>query len=356
MTDTMKWVGMIATFVIVIVLPLYAIQESSQQDKLLNDYYRTTVLSSTDLYAENCVICHGAAGEGIGENPALNSESVRMMSETDLGKVISRGRDGTQMAGWASEEGGIFSNPQIDDFVTFIQQANWAFVEARVAELGLIPPEVIQMEVSEEMLAGLADLPNGEALRAGLLVYAEYCAACHGSNGVGTVIAPAIDSPDLRATPKEDTIRLVNSGVPGTLMANWENILTSDQTNLVVDLIYHWPEIVQAGIDFPEVEVMPILSSPELIASGQRLFNIACKSCHGIDGYGTPMAPALNNQIFLSETPNAAIYQIIAGGIPDTLMPAWGSRLTDQELQSLVAYMRSLEESAPAILPPILNP
>ncbi len=74
-----------------------------------------------------------------------------------------------------------------------------------------------------------------------------------------------------------------------------------------------------------------------------------------MDGYGTPMAPALNNQIFLSDFPDAAIYQVIAGGVPETLMPAWGSRLNDQEIQSLVAFMRSWEETAPAILPPVLG-
>lgn len=355
MTNTMKWTGMLATLMIIIIMPLYTLRESSQQENLLENYYTTAVLTSTDLYAENCAVCHGAAGEGIGDNPPLNSAPVQLMSETDLNKVISRGRNGTLMAGWAAEEGGIFSNPQIDDFVTFIQQVNWEFVEVRVAELGLIPPEVIQMEVSDEMLANLADLPGGEALSDGLLVYAENCAACHGSNGAGTVIAPAIDSADLRAIPKEETIQLVNNGVSGTLMAGWQNLLAQDQISSLIDLIYRWPEMVQAGVDFPEAEVMSIPSSPELIAAGDQLFNIACKSCHGVDGYGTRMAPALNNQIFLSETPDAAIYQIIAAGVPDTLMPAWGSRLTDQELQSLVAFMRSWEESAPAILPPILG-
>ena len=67
------------------------------------------------------------------------------------------------------------------------------------------------------------------------------------------------------------------------------------------------------------------------------------------------MAPALNNQLFLSETPDAAIYQIIAGGVPDTLMPAWGSRLNDTEIQSIVAFLRSLEDTAPSIVPPITD-
>ena len=133
-------------------------------------------------------------------------------------------------------------------------------------------------------------------------------------------------------------------------------MLASDEIETVVSLIYRWPGMVQAGVEFPEVELMSIPSSPELIAEGQHLFNIACKSCHGMDGYGTPMAPAINNQLFLAETPDAAIYQIIAGGVPDTLMPAWGSRLTDRDIQALVAFLRSIGPSAPAIVQPILSP
>ena len=167
MTNTMKLTGFLATLVIVIILPIYAWMEPSQQGQLLADYYTDAVLASTELYAQNCAVCHGADGGGIGDNPALNSEAVQMMSETDLIKVISRGRDGTLMAAWAVEEGGIFSNPQIQDFVTLIQQVNWDYVEVRVAELGLTPPEVIEMEVSEEMLANLAELPGGEALSSG---------------------------------------------------------------------------------------------------------------------------------------------------------------------------------------------
>ena len=355
MTKTLKWTGIFATFAILIILPLYTIRELSQQEQLLEDYFTAAVLTSTNLYAENCTVCHGAAGEGIGDTPPLSSEAVRNMSVSDLNKVIARGRDGTQMAGWALDEGGIFSNPQVDDFVTFIQQVNWEYVEVRVTELGLTPPEVIQMEVSDEMLENLAGLPNGEILSAGLIVYAENCAACHGSNGAGSMIAPAIDTAELRITPREDVIQTVTDGVPGTLMASWQNQLAPDQLGSVVDLIYSWPEIVQAGVEFPEVENLTFQSSPEMIIAGDGLFNIACKSCHGIDGFGTPMAPALNNQIFLSDYPDAAIYQIIAGGVSGTLMPAWGSRLNDQEIQSLVAYMRSWEVSAPAILPPVIG-
>jgi len=355
MTQLMKWIGILATMVIVIIMPIYAWAEPAQQEELLDAYYTNAVLASTELYATNCAVCHGAAGEGIGATPPLNSDAIMMMSDIDLAKVIARGRSNTLMAGWASEEGGIFSNSQIDDFVTFIQQVNWEFVEARVEEMGLTPPQVIEMEVSDDMLEVLASLPDGENLSSGLYVYADNCAACHGTNGSGTIIAPAIDSADLRAKTREDILDVVTNGVPGTLMSSWGNMLESAQISSVIDLVYRWPELLQADIEFPETQTISFPSSPQLIAQGQSLFNIACESCHGTDGYGSPMAPALVNQIFLSETPDAAIYQIVAGGIPGTLMPAWGSRLTDQEIQSLVAFLRSNEPSAPAILPPILS-
>jgi mono/diheme cytochrome c family protein len=59
---------------------MYTRTEPTQQDKLLNEYYTNAVLASTDLYATNCAVCHGAAGEGIGDIPALYTEAVRMMS------------------------------------------------------------------------------------------------------------------------------------------------------------------------------------------------------------------------------------------------------------------------------------
>lgn len=354
MTTPMKITGLLATLIILLVIPVYSMIEPSQQENLLNDFYAAAVVTSTDIYAENCAVCHGADGQGIGDTPALNSEGIRTMPESELIKVISRGRDNTLMAAWAVEEGGILSASQISDMVVFIQQANWEYVNARVAELGLTPPEVTEMEVSEEMLTSLTALEGGESLSLGLTTYAENCAACHGSNGAGTMIAPALDSADLRATPRDEILATVNNGVNGTLMASWQNILAPEEIAATVDLLLRWDELLNSGVEFPEAEMLTIASSPEMIADGYDLFHIACKSCHGVDGYGTRMAPALNNEIFLSETPDAAIYQIIAGGVSGTLMPAWGSRLSDYDLQSLVAYLRSLEETAPAIVPPIL--
>lgn len=355
MTRNMKWTGLIALIITLIVIPIYSLIEPSRQDELRTDHRTNSVVNATDLYAENCAVCHGASGEGIGDNPVLNSPATQSMSVSDLSKVITRGRYNTLMAGWGIDEGGVLTTTQVDDLVTLIQYGNWEFVEQRVAELGLTPPDVIEYEVPEEMLDMLRQLPDGEQVSSAMVLYADNCAACHAPDGSGTIIAPSLNTPELRELSQAAVTETIATGVPGTLMAAWQQILTIDQIDMLVDLIYRWPELTSAGVEFPEAEAS-LPSSPEMIVDGGRLYQIACKSCHGVDAYGSPMAPALNNQLFLSQTPDAAIYQIIAGGISGTLMPAWGSRLSDYDLQSLVAYLRDFETTAPVIVPPIIEP
>jgi cbb3-type cytochrome c oxidase subunit III len=254
------------------------------------------------------------------------------------------------MAAYSVDEGGIFTNAEIDQLLAVVQYANWSAVEARVAALGLTPPDVVTVELTNEMLDSVRALPDGDALSAGLEVFAAECVACHGANAEGTTIAPALDSEELRTRmTDDDLIRTISNGVSGTLMAGWDGALTADEIANVSLLVRRWPDISAAGLEMPVIEAEPLDMSPETIANGQWLFNLMCSQCHGTDGYGSPMAPALNNQQFLSETPDAAIQQIISLGVPGTRMPAWGGRLTEYDINSLVAFLRSLEPTAPAI-------
>ncbi|MDP9234041.1 MAG: c-type cytochrome [Actinomycetota bacterium] len=89
-----------------------------------------------------------------------------------------------------------------------------------------------------------------------------------------------------------------------------------------------------------------------LIAGGQHLWGLNCASCHGTNGQGVD-APALNSQQFLTGATDQQIHGIIAGGVPGTAMPAWwneyGGPLTDQEILEVVAYLRSLQKTAPSV-------
>jgi mono/diheme cytochrome c family protein len=89
-----------------------------------------------------------------------------------------------------------------------------------------------------------------------------------------------------------------------------------------------------------------------LIAQGHQLWGDNCAACHGPMGEGIS-APALNSQQFLTSVNDDQIHGIIAGGIPGTPMPAWlndyGGPFTDQQIEGLVAYLRSLEPTAPSV-------
>jgi mono/diheme cytochrome c family protein len=353
MTREMKWMGFLGTLLILVALGINLARESNRQARAVEDLRIEAVIAGIDLYAENCTICHGAEGEGLGATPALNSDGLREMDFEDVFHVIERGRYNTNMAAYGVDEGGIFTNAQIDSLVAVIQYANWDTVAARVDELGLTPPEMVVVELSDETLGVVRGLPNGDTLAGGLTVYVEECAACHGANGEGTALAPALNSAELLARMDDaDLVRTIGQGVPGTLMAGWDSALADEDIVNVVYLVQHWTDLDAAGVEMPVIEVQQVDMSPEAIAQGERLFDIACAQCHGPDGYGTPLAPALNNQTFLGETPDAAIQQIIALGVSGTSMPAWGGRLSEADIAALTAYLRSLEPTAPAIVDP----
>jgi mono/diheme cytochrome c family protein len=89
-----------------------------------------------------------------------------------------------------------------------------------------------------------------------------------------------------------------------------------------------------------------------LVAQGTVLWADNCAACHGPMGQGGT-APALDSKEFLSSVTDDQIHGIVAGGIPGTAMPTWlnefGGPLTDQQIQSLVAYLRSLQPNAPSV-------
>ena len=346
-------IGFLATLIIAVVLPVYALAEADRMAAAQAHLLRESVTAGEVIYAENCVICHGAAGEGIGAFPALDNDGVRQMDHDTLYKTIERGRYGTAMAAWGVSEGGVLNEMEIDQPIAMLQAGNWQTTAQTVARLGHTPPEPVTVEISEQILADLSALPHGETIAAAMPVYAANCAACHGPQGEGSGIAPALNAFSLRESRTDaELARTITNGVPGTLMAGWEQALTPINIDELVGLIRNFDEIPAGAI--PQPELPPIASTDaEVIAAGARMFNIACAQCHGADGQGTPMAPALNVQSFLADTNDQAIKAIISNGVPGTQMPAWGGRLSDNNLNALVSFIRSWEPTAPAVAQPM---
>ena len=86
---------------------------------------------------------------------------------------------------------------------------------------------------------------------------------------------------------------------------------------------------------------------------GAMLFADSCSGCHGDAGTGGGDAPTLNSEEFLSTTSDQQIHALVAGGVSGTEMAAWGldygGTLTDEQVQQLVTYLRTLEQHAPSV-------
>ena len=309
----------------------------------------TQIDEATFLYAEQCSVCHGIAGEGIGSNPALDSEALRGTDFDTLYKTIARGRFDTAMPAWALEEGGPFSDYQVSELVALIQHGDWAAVQDYTVNAGLAPLVPFSAEPDPAVLEEVGLLPDGESLQRGIVTYSSECVACHGADGLGTALAPALNDSLVREQTPDDIQRTIELGVPGTLMAGWEGALDDKTIDDLVTLIARWDEVPLGAIPAPDV---PIAVTEESLALGESLYLANCARCHGDDGQGTGRIPALNVSSFLTETSDAAIQQIVTRGVPDTPMPAWGDRMTDAEIQSIVGFIRSWEDTAPDVATP----
>lgn len=342
-------VGLIATQLIVFGLAFYIFNEPQRVSEAQTEMLFTQLDSGMTLYAENCAVCHGLSGEGIGATPSLNNPGLAAMPYEDIFKVIERGRFGTAMPAWSKEDGGPLSDYQISELVALVQSGDWNATGDRVVNLGLAPLIPFTTEPDSALLEAVGLLPDGATLQAAITTYAGSCVSCHGADGLGTSIAPALNDPTVREKTVDDLTRTVTFGSAGTLMAGWSNQLTPEQIAGMVSLIQRWDEVPTGAIPAPDV---PIATTAESIALGAELYAANCARCHGPEGQGTPRAPALNVKSFLTETNDQAIELIVTGGVPGTAMPAWGDRMSAANIQAIVGFIRQWEPTAPEVAVP----
>jgi mono/diheme cytochrome c family protein len=342
-------IGILATGSIVAGLFIYALLEPDRIDRAQATQLTLNLDDAMTLYAENCSVCHGLAGEGIGAIPPLNNPNLSASDPQALTKTISRGLYGTSMPAWSLEDGGPLGDYQIEQLVQLIQFGDWQVTQDRVVNLGVAPLVPFSAKPDTIILESLKTLPDGELLMQGVTRYSESCVACHGPDGTGTALVPALNDPAVRLKTDEEIQRTIQNGVPGTLMAGWEKSLNSDEIQALLALIKRWEEIPAGAIPSPD---RPIAVTEESLALGSELYTTSCSNCHGPEGQGSQRAPSLNVKSFLADTNDQAIQQIITLGVPGTSMPAWGDRMTDVEIQAIVGFIRAWEPTAPEVATP----
>jgi mono/diheme cytochrome c family protein len=95
---------------------------------------------------------------------------------------------------------------------------------------------------------------------------------------------------------------------------------------------------------------------PAQVARGKAVYEKYCIECHGNGGKGPPgdwrvrdadghfPPPPLDDSAHAWHHPTAALLQVIREGSPQGQgkMPAWQDRLAGQDMQDVVAYIKSL--------------
>ena len=100
----------------------------------------------------------------------------------------------------------------------------------------------------------------------------------------------------------------------------------------------------------------------DLMATGQRVYTRLCQSCHQQDGAGVPGAfPPLGGSEWVVGVPERPVYIVLQGfqgeivreGVTyNAMMPGFGRLLSDEEVASVVTYIRnSFGNEAPEVSP-----
>ncbi len=295
------------------------------------------------LFTENCAGCHDAAelvaGDPIELKTALEqSQSYPPHAEVEIpdwSETLSQ-EERTNILNFLVAPDGqrIFATdcaPCHGQSVAFTGEDSELYT--LIADGGLhleMPPwqerlSGIELDNLTRYLLDPTGRPEGEAL------FQEHCAACHGER--------LPEAEEFYATRD-----IIATGGSHQTMPVWGEVLTPEQLDALVSYTL-------SAAKGTSLEI------------GQELFIANCATCHGDFGEGgqNPARPGdiiapISTAEYLKTRDDATLRAIIAQGQPNFGMSPFGSSfggpLDDDEIDALVAFIRSWEENPPVELPP----
>ncbi len=364
---------------ILVVVLVYAANENNRMEAFDAGFRGRAIEDGASLYNQACVTCHGANGEGL-VGPALNAADLlvpepgeslppRLIARGWKGDLhsflvttISGGRVGTVMPAWGQKAGGPYTDIQIDNIATFIENwaldpgKKWGGATERVAIGGVepAPPPVAEVVPSPPP----RDVRSPELGRY-LFQGPAGCAECHTFDGATGVIGP-----DLTGVVQNKGRDYVYNSIKDPTAAG------HDKTVMPESLAFSLSEIeIQSIIDYlenPEAarpaegEQPPAEEKPSGPEAGQQIAQAqGCLGCHTTDGsalvgptwlglFGSTRKFTDGSQTvadfdYLHESivdPNA---KIVEGFNPGIMPQDYGDRLSEDEIKAIIDYIKSLK-------------
>lgn len=174
-------------------------------------------------------------------------------------------------------------------------------------------------------------------------LYHNYCSVCHGDKGDGQSRAQGSLKPPPRdfTTPqamqdltRDRMIAAVKGGVPGTAMVGWRSQLTDAQIASVVDYVR-------------DTFMRPSVAADA--SRGRQIYARVCSVCHGDQGTGSMWASAnlrppprdFSSQAAKDELTRDRMLAAVSQGRPKTAMQGYSARLSKEDMEGVVDYIRS---------------
>jgi len=197
----------------------------------------------------------------------------------------------------------------------------------------------LKTALAEVELAALSDNPDLQrfAVAGGGAVFRSHCSQCHGSGAAGAKGYPNLLDDDWLWGGEIDQIAY-------TVRHGIRNESDDDA---------HWSQMPAYGDILEEEEIIGAvdyvlsLSGAEHDATsaqiGAVIFEEQCSACHGEAGMGDPDqgAPNLTDAIWLYGGDRDTLLETITNA-RFGVMPAWGSRLSEADVNAVAAYVHGL--------------
>jgi len=356
-----------------------------------SDAFKKLVNEGGQKYYKNCIFCHGDLLDGKGHfaqgfnpRPANFQDvgTIAQLQESYLFWRITTGAPGLPREGapWAS------AMPVWHEMLK--EEDVWKIILFLYDYTGHVPRtwELASSTDGEktETTAPKNIDTKGQALddAAVTKIYTRRCAHCHGEEGDGQ--GPAAEF--LYPLPRDFTLgvfkyktthaddefptdgdlrKTIMNGLPGTSMPGWKSLLSVAEVDGLIKKIKQFGEWDEEEITSRPIEkAAVVVSSPESIARGEKVFVKACVQCHGEQGRGNITSGKklkddwehriwprnlTHPETWRSTKTAEDIFNRISAGIRGTPMPEHTTTMKEKDRWDVANYVMTLRDNAVAL-------